>query len=221
MSKFKVYYTDYNYQNKSIEQKIFDDAGIEVIFADKSLGRKELIEFCKDADGLITTYTVLDEEFFSQTPNCKIAVRSGIGYNNIDVEAATKRNIMVANVRDYCVEDVADHAVALTLTLIRKIPHIIDCVKNKHSWTVNDCRPILRISSLNICLYGLGAIGKDYAKKLQAFGTKVYAYDPFVSDEEFAKLGITKVDTVVELAKLADIFSIHTPLTDETEKSVN
>lgn len=215
----KVFYTDYNYQNKEIEQKLFDAAGIEVIFADKSLPRKDLIAFCKEADGLVTTYTVVDEEFLAGLPHLQVAVRSGIGYNTIDVEACTKRGVMVANVRNYCVEEVSDHAFALTLTLIRKLPHFDRRVKQDHSWTVNDGRPIKRISEMTVGCYGLGAIGKEYARKVKALGMTVSAYDPYLPDSEWNRLDIKKAETVDALAG-CDVVSIHTPLTEQTKNSI-
>nr|WP_288674360.1 C-terminal binding protein [uncultured Blautia sp.] len=221
MKKYKVIYTDYNYQDKNVERKIFSDAGIDVDFADRSLSRNELMEFCKDADGLVTTYTEIDKEFIKKIPNCKILVRTGIGFNTIDVNEASKRGIMVANVRDYCIDEVSDHAFAMMLALIRKLPKLNVCVKEKKSWTVNDCRPIRRISTLNVCCYGLGAIGKEFARKAIAFGMKVYVYDPFVSDKVLETLGATRCNSLKELAECADIFSIHTPLNDSTKGSVN
>ena len=215
----KVFYTDYNYQNKEIEKKLFEEAGIEVVFADKTLPRKELIEFCKEADGLVTTYTVVDEEFLRACPHLKIAVRSGIGYNTIDVDACTKHGVMVANVRNYCVDEVSDHALALTLSLIRKLPLFDYRVKKDHSWTVNDGRPIKRISEMAVGCYGLGAIGKEYARKVKALGMSVFAYDPYLADSEWKNLGINKVDSIEALAD-CDVVSIHTPLTDKTKNSI-
>lgn len=215
----KAVYVDYIFKDKSIEERIYGEHGIEFVDASK-LSREEMYEACKDADAVVSTYVMIDKEFISHLEKCKILVRTGIGFNTIDIEEASRKGIMVANVRDYCIEEVGDHAVMLTLALLRKLVRMNEKVKKEHRWTVADMRPVPRISTLTIALYGLGAIGKDYAKKMKALGCRVIAYDPFVDAETFAAMGIEKYENRLDIFKEADVLSVHVPLNNETHHSV-
>ncbi|NMB44712.1 MAG: C-terminal binding protein [Clostridiales bacterium] len=216
----KVVYVDYIFKNEEVEKKLFNEAGIDYINASEK-PIEEQIEICSDADGVVSTFTLMDEKFISHLKKCKVLVRTGIGFNTIDIEAASDKNIMVANVRDYCIDEVADHAVALSMALIRKLSILEKSIKDKKSWSVNDARPIQRISTQTVCLYGLGATGKSYASKMKAIGFKVVAYDPYQPDEIFEDLGIERETDLDSLFKKADIISIHVPLNDDTYHSVN
>lgn len=216
----KVVYVDYIFEDENIEKRIFNEAGIEFINA-SGFNYEEQVNICKDADGVVSTYTPMDREFISKLENCKVLVRTGIGFNTIDLEAASEKNIMVANVRDYCIDEVADHALAMTLSLIRKLPKSqIDIKKNK-SWSVNNVRPIQRINTLTAGLYGIGAIGRDYGRKMKAIGFNIIAYDPFLKDEEFEKLGFERVQNLDEIFGRSDVVSVHSPLNKSTYHTVN
>ena len=215
----KVVSTDFIFKNSNIEKETFAEEGIEWVLAE-SLDPAVLKKTCRDADGIITTYGDINKEFIDSLENCKVIVRTGMGVNNIDIDAATARGIIVANVRDYCNDEVSDQALAFIMALVRKVNYINRIVREKNRWFVEDVRPLKRISDTAVCLLGFGAISKALAKKLKVIGFKVYAYDPYLSDEVFAEYGVERIVDINETYPIADVLSIHLPLMKETKDTV-
>ena len=116
----KVVITDYDFGDVSIETEILEKAGAEVI-ALQAKSEDDLFEVAKDCSAMINQYARVGYETISRMKKCQVIARYGIGVDIVDVEAATDRGILVTNVRDYCTEEVADHAISLWLTLARKI----------------------------------------------------------------------------------------------------
>lgn len=184
----------------------------------KNASEENLIEEIKDVDVLMVVYARITERIIDSAKKLKGIVRYGIGVDNINIEAATKRRILVANVPDYCIGTVADHTFALLLSLNRKITIADRIVKsgNWGSWT--NPSPMLRGFDLEgkiLGLVGIGRIGGAVAKRAKGFGMKVIAYDPYVTKEMADAQGIELVD-LTTLLKNADFVSIHAPLTQET-----
>ena len=216
MSKFKVAITDSDYEDHDIEEKILSSIGADLIkFQCKT--EDDVIKYCKDADGLLNQYAPITKRVIENLQKTKIIVRYGVGVDNIDVEAATKKGILVANVT-YDITDVADHAVSLILSLIRKIPWADRKVK-KNIWDWKNMRPISRLKGKTVGIIGLGRIGRKVAQRLKGFEVKIIAYDPYASMEVFNKYGVKRVD-FENLISEADIITIHTPLTNETRHMI-
>jgi D-3-phosphoglycerate dehydrogenase len=179
-----------------------------------------IIEGARDADGLIVVYAQIGEKIIASLEQCKVIVRTGIGYNNIDVDAATRKGIMVANVPDYCAGEVADHAMALLLSLVRKVAFLNGQVK-KEKWSFLEAKPIPRLSETTLGLYGCGNIAQGVARRAQAFDIAVAGFDPYLPDAVFDKTGIRKTGSLDELYAVSDFISLHAPLTPETRHVIN
>jgi|SRR5665647_365008 len=222
MAKYKVLYTDTGMADVMVERDVLAKADAELVMA-SSIDEETLIAEGIDCDGVMIEYAEINARIldaWGERGKVKVIGRQGIGVNNIDVEAATRNNIMVANVPDYCLEEVADHTMTLALNVLREIKSFGKRME-KGDFEEHSMRPIFRLRDRNFCVYGFGNIAKRVIKRAQAFGFHTFTYDPFVSDEELNEYNTTKVESLYELAGLADVFSIHVPLVESTKHSVN
>lgn len=219
MSKYKVLYTDTCFPDLDVEKAELAKIDAELVLS-PGTDEETLIQAGKDCDGIIVDFAPMTEYVLSHLPKCKVVSRVGIGLNNIDIPAASKNGIMVANVPDYCFEEVANHAVALYLACNRRIVQYSNMTRN-HMWDVTGAGPIYRMEGQNFCLYGLGHIARRVVKRIRPFGFRIFAYDPYVEDEVFERAGVTRVKSLEELAELADAFSVHVPLTPDTKGTVD
>jgi len=156
------------------------------------------------------------EEVIKKLTNCKIIVRAGVGFDNVDLAAAGKMGILVCNVPDYGTNDVADHAMALILSLTRGIMTYTERVRESNSWNWSDAGYLKRIHNSILGIIGLGRIGTATALRAKAFGMQVQYFDPYLHDGFDKALGVKKSDELNKLLKISDIVSIHVPLTIET-----
>ncbi|WP_152658485.1 C-terminal binding protein [Oceanobacillus sp. CFH 90083] len=214
MGKFKVVITDYEFDTIQPEIEILEKAGAEVV-AVQCKTEEEVIEVAKDADGIINQYAPVTRKVIESLENCKIIARYGIGFDTIDVDAATDNKILVTNVTDYCLDEVSDHAFALLISSNRKLVELNNAVKSG-TWDFNISKPIFRLRGSVLGLAGLGNIAQYLAKKAQAFGMKVVAYDPFIPVEVAKSLDIELLE-LNEVCKAADYLSVHTPLNKHTK----
>ncbi|HSJ54836.1 MAG TPA: C-terminal binding protein [Anaerolineae bacterium] len=166
------------------------------------------------ADALLVTYAKVPGDTIRRLECCKIISRTGIGVDNVDVEAATEKGIVVTRVPDYCIDEVSDHSLALLLALARKIP-LANRLVSAGTWSVDSVGTIHRLRGQTLGLVGFGQIPRALAPKAQALGVQVVAYDPYVAAEAMAREGVRQV-TFDELLEEADLISIHAPLTPET-----
>ncbi|MFC1665440.1 C-terminal binding protein [Pseudomonadota bacterium] len=174
-----------------------------------------ILEVARKADGLLVTYANITAEIIEQLENCKVIARTGIGVDNIDVPAATKKGITVTFVPDYCIDEVSDHAMAMLLSMIRKIPFSNQLVQSGR-WEMPAVVPIARIRGKTLGLVGFGNIPQLVAVKAQAFGINVIASDPFIDPEIPKSKGVELVEFEAVLTR-SDYVSIHAPLTPKTE----
>lgn len=174
---------------------------------------EEVAEACRDADGILVTFSPIGRRALAAMPRCRIVVRTGVGYDTIDIAAATERKVMVANVPDYCISEVADHALALMLCLWRKVADL-DAQVRAEGWT-GMLRPVLRLEGQVLGIIGLGRIGRAVATRTWGFGFRRIAYDPYVPGDVFSTLGVEPVSLDL-LVRSADIITLHTPLSQET-----
>lgn len=219
MAKYKVLYTDTCFPDLKIEEQELAGIDAELVLA-PATDEESLIAAGKDCDGIIFDFAQLTDKVLSSLPKCKVVSRVGIGLNNVDIPAASRNRIMVANVPDYCFDEVATHAVALYLACSRRIVQYSSMTR-AHRWDVTGPGPIYRTKGQNFCLYGFGNIAQRVAERIKPYGFHLYAYDAYASDAAFARLGVTRVGSLEELAQLADAFSVHVPLTEETRGTVN
>ncbi len=176
-----------------------------------------------NCDGIMVEYAEITSRIldtWGKGGRVKVVGRQGIGVNNIDLDAATRNNIIVANVPDYCLDEVADHTMALALNVLREIKSFDKRVSNG-DFEERSIRPIYRLKDRSFCVYGFGNIAKRVVRRAQAFGFNTYTFDPFVSNEEAKKYKTVKLSSIEELAAIADVFSLHVPLLPSTRYSIN
>lgn len=174
---------------------------------------EDVAEACGDADGLLVTFAPVGRRALAGLPRCRIVVRYGVGYDNLDLAAATERGVMVANVPDYCVSEVAEHTLALLLCLWRRICQLESQLRER-GWA-SPAKPVRRLEGRVMGIIGLGRIGRAVATRVGGFGLRLIGFDPWVSAEVFAAAGVESV-SLETLLQLADIVTLHAPLRDET-----
>ncbi len=185
----------------------------------KSANADDILVVAKDADAILVTYAKLTRELLMQLTKCRAIGRFGLGVDNIDLPAAKEKGIAVNYVPDYCIREVSDHAMALLLALIRKIPLSNKLVQSGR-WEMPAVVPIRRIEGTVLGLVGFGNIPRLVAPKAQAFGIKVIAYDPYAKPEAFKAAKVEGVDFDT-LLKTADYISVHAPLLPATRGMMN
>ncbi|MEM0356949.1 MAG: C-terminal binding protein [Candidatus Bathyarchaeia archaeon] len=184
----------------------------------KSTDEDNLIVEARDADIIMVVYARITERIINSATKLRGIVRYGIGVDNIDLKAASRRRIPVANVPDYCIGTVADHAFALLLALNRKLLLADNIVRtgNWGAWTSPSPKLMgIDLEGKTLGLIGIGKIGSAVAARAKGFGMKVIAYDPYIPKEVAERLGIELVN-LETLLKSADFVSVHSPLTNET-----
>lgn len=147
--------------------------------------------------------------------NCRVIIRNGVGFDSVDIAAAAAAGIPVCNVPDYGTEEVADHAIALTLALYRQL-FPLDAEAKQLGWKINVSAKMRRLRTQTFGVVGLGRIGTAAALRAKAFGFRVMFYDPYVPAGTHKAIGIERVNSLAELFGVADTVSIHCPLSQET-----
>ena len=206
---WKVVITDCDHGDIEEEKRIFGQMGAELSWLQLKT-EEDLIRECRDADGLLIQYAPSTRKVLEQLPRCKVLSRYGVGVDSIDLKAATDFGIIVANVPDYCVDEVAIQAVTLFMALIRKTVFFDQKVRAGH-WDFTEGGPIHRIRGKTMGLVGCGKIGMEVAKMASTLGMQVLAFDPYIQKAE----GIRLVD-LDTLLKESDVISIHCPLNEST-----
>jgi len=207
---YQVVITDCDHGSIQEEQEEFDQIGAELILA-QAQEEKDLILSCKEADGLLNQYALLTRRVLENLPKCKVVSRYGVGVDSVDLRAATDLGIVVANVPDYCMDEVANQTIAMLLTLIRKTAFFNQKIKSGQ-WDFHLGTPIYRTKGKTLGLIGCGKIGLEVARKISGFGAKVIAFDPYLQKTE-GGIELTDFDTVL---KKSDFISIHCPLNEST-----
>ena len=176
--------------------------------------REKLLAAVVDADALLVrSATTVDAEVLAAAPKLKIVARAGVGLDNVDVDAATARGVLVVNAPTSNIHSAAEHALALLLSAARQIP-AADATLREHTWKRSSFSGT-EIFGKTVGVVGLGRIGQLVAQRLAAFGAHITAYDPYVSQARAAQLGIELL-TLDELLGRADFISVHLPKTKET-----
>jgi len=185
----------------------------------KSVNADDIVAVARDADAVLVTYAKLTREVLAQFTRCKAIGRFGLGVDNIDLVAAKEKGMAVNYVPDYCIREVSDHAMALLLALIRKIPLSNKLVQSGR-WEMPAVVPIRRIEGTVLGLVGFGHIPRLVAPKAQAFGIRVIASDPYAKPEVFRTAGVESVDFDT-LLQSSDYVSVHAPLLPATRGMMN
>lgn len=182
----------------------------------RPLTEEELIPLLRDCDGYIAGLDFVTEKVLEQCPRLKVISRYGVGYDRVDIQAASRRGITVTNTPGTNSEAVGELAFALILAVIRKIPYL-DSSTRKGEWVRSNGSECL---GKTLCILGLGAIGKVVARCAQGFGMTVCAYDPYINEDYCSAHQIEPVSLEEGFGK-ADVISLHLPLTEDTRHMIN
>jgi D-3-phosphoglycerate dehydrogenase len=212
-----VLVTDHVFPNLDPENAVLE--GIGTLREAGSVKDAELLELARDADAVLNCYRPLSAEIVEAMKNCQIIARYGIGVDTIPLEVATSRGIHVTNVPDYCIEEVADHGLALILAFTRGIIRGLDQTRGG-AWNVKLLRPLHRQRDQTLGLVGFGRIARALAHHATALGYEIIVSDPFLSAEAVRKGGARAVD-LDTLFTESDVVSLHAPLTSKTRHMVN
>ncbi|HJT87702.1 MAG TPA: C-terminal binding protein [Bryobacteraceae bacterium] len=215
---FLVAVTDSVFPNLEPAQKVLSQIGAELRLAAQPTP-EGILDVARDADGVLTTYAKMPAPVIAELKRCRVIARFGIGVDNVDIATATARGITVTRVPDYCLDEVSDHAMALLLALVRKIPSS-NARTHAGRWEMKAVTPIHRLRGTVLGLVAFGQIPQLLAPKAKSFGIRVVTYDPYVSAEVLARAGVEGVD-FDELVRVSDYISIHTPLTEATRHLFN
>jgi D-3-phosphoglycerate dehydrogenase len=214
MTKYKVVVSDQVFPSVEIERGLL--AGIDAELTVASGAVDDVLEVAADADAILNTYLPWDADSIGRLEKCRIIARYGIGFDNVDLSAASKAGMVVTNVPDYSVEEVATHALALILATLRKVV-AADTSVRLGTWSVDNFRPIRRLSTLTVGLVGYGRIARQIAAPLAALGARIIAHDPYLEPGP----DLPPLLSLEEVLAEADIVSLHLPLTDETRGFIN
>ncbi len=215
MTGMKVVITDHRFADVEQERRAVESAGGHLVVG-QATEEQQLIGLCRDADGVLNGRSKITAAVIAAMERCRIIVRYGIGVDTIDIGAATARGIMVANVPDYCIDEVSDHALLLLLALSRQIVPSMALAKEDR-WSLSKMPPLRRLRGQACGLCGAGQIGSLLARKVQSLGMNVVVYDPYLSESRAQEIGAEKVLFDTLLAR-ADFISLHAPLNDETRR---
>jgi D-3-phosphoglycerate dehydrogenase len=214
MSRFKVVVTDQIFPDVEVERALLADIDASLEVADGSL--HDALAKGRDADALLNTYLPLDADAFAQLERCRIVARYGIGVDNVDLDAASKAGVVVTNVPDYCVEEVATHALAMLLSLLRRLPQG-DAKVRAGAWGLDGLRPMTRLSEMTVGLVGFGRIARRLGESLQVLGCRLIVHDPFLTPSD----DLPPLMSLEELLRTADAVSLHAPLTARTKGMID
>jgi D-3-phosphoglycerate dehydrogenase len=188
----------------------------------RAVDEKDRARLAEGAEVIVAGATPLRRELFTALPQLIGVVRLGIGVDSVDLDAATELGIVVANVPDFCSEEVAEHALGLIFAVTRKIA-LADRKSRCGEWVPGMdalLRPMRRISGQTLGLIGLGKIGRSLARKAKGLGLTVIAYDPHISPETAQAAGVPMM-SLGEMLPQTDILSLHVPVTTETKGIIN
>lgn len=213
----KIVITDCSWGAYDVEKQHLPQ-GAEVVCG-QILTEEELIKTCQGAAATLSEYAPYTRRVLEQLPDLKIISNSAMGVDNIDLEAAKELGITVANVPDYCFDEVAEHAMALILSTLRNIPGYHNKVSQEKKWDFADAPKLYRINGMTLGLIGCGRIPRKVAVMARGFQMKLVGYDPYLPKEVADEFGIEMM-SIEKLAEVSDVILSHVPLMPSTEKMV-
>ncbi len=200
------------------EREELDKVNAELVLAECQT-EEETIAATKDADAVITMFGQMTRRVIASSPKLRVIVRYGIGYDTVDVDAATDNGVLVVNLPGFCLEEVADHTFGLLLACVRKIVYYNNQVKSGYWAKYSEMTPMHSFTGQTLGLIGCGTIGQAVARRAAGFDLKVLGADPYVKDSVAREHGI-KLVSMAELLKESDFVSVHALLGKETHHLV-
>lgn len=218
MRPYKVVITDHSFPAVAVEQELIEAAGGTLEVA-RCKTEGDVIAACQDADALLVQWAPITERVLRSLPRCKVVIRYGIGVDNVDLAAARRLGVAVANVPDYCIDEVADHTVALAVSMGRQLLATNGRLR-AGTWKITPPAPMPAFREMTFAVIGLGRIGRSVLSRAQGFGFRLAAHDPTLPDEVFRGAGARRLSLDEAFAE-ADILSLHLPLGPETRHLVS
>jgi D-3-phosphoglycerate dehydrogenase len=214
-----VVVTDSDLPSDGAEERLLGEAGLEARRAD-CRSEQDVIDQCAGADALIVQWAPVSARVLDALQGLRMISRLGIGYDMIDLDAATERGVAVANTPDYCIEEVACHTLALVLDQARGVAELDRAVRSGR-WAAPASSPdAARPSTTAVAVIGYGRIGVRVARSLRAIGFRVLVHDRYVSDRRIRDDGLVPA-TLDEVLAGADIVTLHVPLTADTQHMID
>ena len=204
-----------------------DPAGVEIIkrcdaietIVQEKISRDKLLDIVVDADAIIVrSGTAVDRELIQKAKRLRVIGRAGVGVDNVDVDAATERGVLVMNSPGGSTTTTAEHTIAMLFALARNIPQACKALKN-HQWEKSKFKGI-ELAGKTLGVIGLGRIGSEVARKCQAMGMKVIAYDPYINPDAHLSSGLKLID-LEHIFQEADFITVHVPLSEHTRNLIN
>jgi D-3-phosphoglycerate dehydrogenase len=216
-SPLKLVITDADYPNLTLEHELAKEAGFDLV-VESCRTPEEVIKVAATASALLVQYAPITREVLEALPELRVISRYGVGVDTVDVEAAAECNIWVANVPDYGIEEVACHAFAMSLSLIRHLPAYDKAIRGG-TWHYLSTGPVQRPGTLTLGLVGLGRIGRKVADYAGQCYRQLLGYDPNLPASSWPQ-GIQRVE-LQEVFERSDVISLHLPLVKDTQGLVN
>ncbi|QHS16679.1 C-terminal binding protein [haloarchaeon 3A1-DGR] len=210
---YQIAISQADFPDADIERSVFDDVDATVVVG-HATSEDELIELAEGADALIVQYAQVSERVLAKLEDLVVVSRYGIGVDNVDVDAATERGVAVTNVPSYCEEEVATHALALLLSVVRKTPQYTASIKDG-TWDWKVAAPIQPLVGNTVGFVAYGKIPRTVTELAAGFDFEYLVYDPYVDEEDIADEPVETV-TFEALLERSDIVSVHAPLVEET-----
>jgi D-3-phosphoglycerate dehydrogenase / 2-oxoglutarate reductase len=214
----KLFYLNPTYPELDLEENALKGTGIELVRY-KANSDADIASVSDQIDAILTDTTPITRQTVSYLTRCKIVVRLGVGFDMVDGVACRERGIVVCNVPDYGVEEVANHAVALLFVVHRRILSYDRKVRQKGGGYQTEW-PIRRLSKQKVGVVGIGRIGAQFAARIRPFVREVAAYDPGLTPDQIEKRGANPED-LRPVLETADLISLHLPLSEKTHHLIN
>lgn len=217
----RVVITDFINDSLRVEREVLD--GVANVEALDAFAEQELVGKIENSDAVMLYHNLsLSALTIERLENCKLIVRCGVGFDNVDHELAGRRGIPVANVPDYGTEEVADSAIGMTLAMTRGIHLYNQRMRGEPDpWMYHVASPLHRQRDRVFGIVGLGRIGTATARRALALGMDVRFYDPFKPDGYDKAIGVKRVETLEELMRESFVLSLHCPLNDCSRQMIN
>jgi D-3-phosphoglycerate dehydrogenase len=216
----KVVVTDWTFEDLRIEEEILHRNNVSLV-GKQCKNTEELLSLVSYADAVIAQFAKIDRNVIGAMRQARVIVRYGIGVDNVDLDAARRRNIPVCNVPDYCIDEVADHALAFVLASTRQVvPNTLHLKMGK--WGLaNPLDAMQAVKNLTVGIVGFGRIGREVVRRLMAFKCRVLVLDPAISAAEISATGAEVAQSFEQLLAESDIISLHCPSTAQTRRMFN
>ena len=222
MARFTVYHSDASPQfgDFAIERQVLARVDAELRLVQRGPSGAELARRLHDAHALLVGGAGITAEILDAMPNCRVVVRYGVGVDTLDLDAATERAIVCAHVPDFCVDEVANHALLMMLALVKRLIPLHRTLR-EGDWRRGSLAPMQQLHGQTLGLVACGRIARAFAVRARTLSMRVIGFDPYLGPAVAQEAGIELVPSLHDLLHQADVVSIHTPLTAETRRLID